>query len=436
MRRRSYVLAGSGVIALGIAVLGASSTPPPTRLAGAPLSQPPAEEVAQFGNLAFGAQLPQQVPATPRLAPTAISGPAPTVDLSTIRLEGEHYVGRLTDGAHVTLTLDPALQKLAEKLLAESRAPRGAIVAMAPDGRILALAGRRTANPEGGTDGTLDATLATSPWAPAASVFKLVTASALLEAGVDPDDKVCFHGGIRSVTESNLTNSKRDSRCETLGFGVAHSNNAILGKLAFQKLQPKTLATTAAKFGWTSPLGELAGSVGAIEVPRERDLDFAKVAAGFTAETGGAKLSVIGGALVAATFAGDGKQPTPTLIAEIDGTKIPTPSSHRVISTSHAREVAKMMVQTCEDGSAAKSFGRGRKERAAGKTGTLAKTEPFFMEHSWFVGFAPVEQPEIVVSVLFGNSENWHLRGQEAARRMIDRATSREKDRKRAKPRS
>jgi cell division protein FtsI/penicillin-binding protein 2 len=44
------------------------------------------------------------------------------------------------------------------------------------------------------------------------------------------------------------------------------------------------------------------------------------------------------------------------------------------------------------------------------------------MEHSWFVGYAPAEQPEIVVSVVLGNPENWHLRGHEAARRLIDRA--------------
>ena len=95
-----------------------------------------------------------------------------------------------------------------------------------------------------------------------------------------------------------------------------------------------------------------------------------------------------------------------------------------------------MMVQTCDDGSAARSFGKRREQRVAGKTGTLASTAPFYMEHSWFVGFAPAEQPKIVVSVLFGNPENWRLRGQEAARRMIDRATGREKDRKRTKPRS
>jgi hypothetical protein len=46
------------------------------------------------------------------------------------------------------------------------------------------------------------------------------------------------------------------------------------------------------------------------------------------------------------------------------------------------------------------------------------------MENSWFVGYAPAEKPQIIVSVLLGNPENWHLRGHEAARRMIDLALS------------
>src|SRR5690606_35108602 len=105
-------------------------------------------------------------------------------------------------------------QPLAEQLLNDSRAPRGAIVVMTPDGRILALAGRRTEDPKGSRDGIFDWRLATDVWAPAASVFKLVTASALVNAGVQADDKVCYHGGVRSVMESNLVDHKRDSRCE------------------------------------------------------------------------------------------------------------------------------------------------------------------------------------------------------------------------------
>jgi peptidoglycan glycosyltransferase len=92
-----------------------------------------------------------------------------------------------------------------------------------------------------------------------------------------------------------------------------------------------------------------------------------------------------------------------------------------VMSTDAAAEVARMMVGTCDSGSAAKSFGR-RETKVAGKTGTLSTNQPFYMEHSWFVGFAPADKPAVIVSVLFGNPESWHLRGHEAARKLIDRA--------------
>jgi cell division protein FtsI/penicillin-binding protein 2 len=80
-----------------------------------------------------------------------------------------------------------------------------------------------------------------------------------------------------------------------------------------------------------------------------------------------------------------------------------------------------MMVGTCDSGSSAKSF-RIRDTKVAGKTWTLTKTDPFYMEHNWLVGFAPADKPEVIVSVLFGNPESWHLRGHEDARKLIDRA--------------
>jgi penicillin-binding protein A len=441
MRRTQALLVVAGTLGVGIALVGAaggSANTPDARLPGSPLepSKAPPDEVAAFSNL------PTQIPRATKKQPLAMSPTAAVgIDLDKITREGHHYIAKLPDGRKARLTLDPGLQELAEKLLAESRAPRGAIVAMAPDGRILAIAGRRTESPEGSPDGTLDSKLAIEPWAPSASVFKLVTASALIDAGHDPGDKICFHGGIRSVAESNLHDSKRDTRCENLAFGVAHSNNAILGKLAFGKLAPKRLDAAARAMGWGAAFPEeLRGRFGEIAMPKERDLDYAKVAAGFQSDGGGAKLSTVGGALIAATFADDGEQPVPQLIASIDGVELPPPQRRRVISKATARTVASMMVQTCDDGSAAKSFGKRRQQeaatRVAGKTGTLSLKEPFHMEHSWFVGFAPAAKPEIVVSVVFGNAENWHLRGHEAARRLIDHATRREKDRKRSKPRS
>jgi cell division protein FtsI/penicillin-binding protein 2 len=342
------------------------------------------------------------------------------LQLDKLRLEDGHYVAPLKDGRRAVLTLDPDLQQLAEKLLNESRAPRGAIVAMAPDGRILALAGRRTEEPKGGKEGTFDYHLATDVWAPAASVFKLVTASALVANGYDPTQKVCYHGGVRSVMESNLTDSKQDYNCETLGFGVAHSNNAILGKLAYQKLDPDLLDHTARDLGWASITDASLGvkaTCGELELPKQKDLDFAKAAAGFA----GSRLSVLGGALLASTFADGGEQPVPRIIDSIAGKPVDAPKARRVLDAKVAKAVAEMMVGTCASGSAAKSF-RKRGVEVAGKTGTLTTNKPFYMEHSWFVGFAPADQPQIIVSVLLGNPESWHLRGHEAAKRMIDRA--------------
>lgn len=364
---------------------------------------------------------------------------AQELNLDTVQRVGDHFEATTADGRRAILTLDPVLQQAAENLLIQARAPRGAIVAMAPDGRILALSGRRSASPAGSGAGTADWRLATEVWAPAASVFKLVTASALIAAGVDPDAKIPFHGGIRSVIESNLRNDRRDNASESLTYAVAHSNNAIVGKLAYLHLEPAQLATVANDLMAPPPLA-IAKTIAEIALPREKTLEFARAAAGFS----GARFSVLGGALLAATFADDGNQPMPRLIARIErpGARPGSPTltglagragelgaeeiaiaePRRVLPAQVARAVARMMVATCEMGSAAKSFHRPAKRRleVAGKTGTLTTTSPFYIEHSWFVGYAPADQPQIIVSVLLGNPESWHLRGHEAARRLID----------------
>ena len=476
MRRSHHLLLAGAVVVAGTAAMLGNRSTTPAVVQGAPLDplHGPLRAAVDHGDrgtvddhapadrapgiptgpagTAGGASGAPSVAAGAAVAsgPAGLSGIADLIDLDRIALssDGTHFEAPLKDGRRAVLTLDPALQAFAEKLLSEARAPRGAIVAMAPDGRILALAGRRSepeardskadraakpvkdARDRARREASFDWRLATDVWAPAASVFKLVTASALVAAGVDPSDKVCFHGGLRSVLESNLRDDRHDSRCESLTYGVAHSNNAILGKLAFQRLAPAELSRFAHDLGVTDSLsGDLHGAAGLIELPAARDLSFAQAAAGFT----GSRLSAVGGALLAATFADDGEQPMPRLVASVDGTAIPAAARRRAVPSEVARAVGRMMQATCEFGSAARSFGKHQAIRVAGKTGTLTRTEPFYMEHSWFVGYAPVEQPQVIVSVVLGNPENWHLRGHEAARRLIDRALAhtaeREKDR-------
>ena len=405
MKRPTLLLLAGCVVAGTAAYVGGDVSPKATPAAAMDGESIDPVEVSRFQNLDTGTSTAKK--------PASID----TLDLDKIERDGDHYVAPLADGRKAILTLDPDLQELAEKLLNESRAPKGAIVVMSPDGKIIALAGRRTDDPKGSTKGTFDWRLATEVWAPAASIFKLVTASALVKAGVDPAAKVCYHGGIRSVLEHNLQDDKRDNRCESLAYGVAHSQNAILGKLAFQNLEPTKLEDEAKAFGWIDPIANLKGAMGELEIPGEKDVEFARAAAGFK----GARLSVMGGALLTATFANAGEQPMPQLIASIDGKPLAAPAMRRAITKEQAEAVAQMMAGTCNEGSAAKTFARKRKVSVAGKTGTLTKTDPFYMEHSWFVGFAPTDKPQLVVSVLLGNPESWHLRGHEAARRLIDK---------------
>jgi len=423
--RRAVLLAGGALLAgAGLFIRSGAGPTPKASIDGDPIAPvtPTATERSKPS--------PDEIATYESLATAPIKQAAVDLELDKMELKDGHYEAPLRDGRRATLTLDPDLQKLAEKLLDESRAPRGAIVAMTPDGKILAFAGRRTEAPKGGKQGTFDYHLATDVWAPAASIFKLVTASALINNGFDPDDKVCYHGGIRSVMESNLTDSKSDRNCETLGYGVAHSNNAILGKLAYQKLEPTKLDHQARDLGWTfAPSFGVKATCGELDLPKDKDLEFAKAAAGFK----GSRLSVLGGALLSATFAGDGQQPVPRIIESINGKPYTTQKAKRVLPETVAKSVAAMMQKTCESGSAAKTFRTARSAKVpyevAGKTGTLSTTKPFYMEHSWFVGFAPTDQPQIVVSVLLGNPESWHLRGHEAAKRMIDRAIRRAGDR-------
>jgi peptidoglycan glycosyltransferase len=444
--RKVPVIAG-GVLLAGTAVLLASGygpwSSPSASITGAPLAGAPAGEVPLLAGPSGTTPPLGHAPARAGAGTGAEAGKAGApvdlaklLDLDKIARQGDQYVATLADGRRAVLTLDPKLQALAERLLDEARAPRAGIVAMTPDGKILALAGRRADDPnprkKGARTGTFDWRHATEVWAPGASIFKLVTASALLKAGVDPDGKVCYHGGLRSVVEHNLRDDRRDYRCDSLAFGVAHSQNAILGKLAFQKLEPPALEAEAKLLGWSAPVvGDLGGVAGETAIPQAHDLEFARAAAGFT----GARLSVLGGALLAATFASGGEEPPARLVASVDGAPVPAARPRRAIAEETARAVARMMAGTCDEGSAARVFGRRRGIRVAGKTGTLAQSAPTFIEHSWFVGFAPADKPELVVSVLIGNSEAWHLRGHEVARRMIDGAlapapaTAREKGR-------
>ena len=79
-------------------------------------------------------------------------------------------------------------------LLAAAHPHEGAIVAAdVRTGRILVWASRGA-----GRD------LVAAPFAPSASLFKMVTASALIERGVSPSTRQCYEGGEHAIEEGDI----------------------------------------------------------------------------------------------------------------------------------------------------------------------------------------------------------------------------------------
>jgi cell division protein FtsI/penicillin-binding protein 2 len=343
------------------------------------------------------------------------------LDWNKVRADDAGFIQVLHDGGRVELTLDPRLQQMAESVLESHRTSyAGAVLLSVEDGRVLAMAGRSTAEPEKSA-----AELVLQAWAPAASIFKLVTASALVGAGVAADARVCYHDGVHSVEASNLKPNRRwDQSCASLSYGVAKSQNAILARLAIDHLDAVSLGSAARALGFGDRIPfEMPVGVSQAHLPEGRTLEFARVAAGFWSTT----LSPLHGAWLAATLARGGMTPALRIVDRVvdkDGSvrRPEPPAVRRAIPEEAARAVARMMVGTTEYGTAKSGFHKNGRPilpvAVAGKTGTLDRQKPY-LAYSWFVGFAPAEKPEVAVAVLLGNGEDWHWRAHQVAAELL-----------------
>jgi cell division protein FtsI/penicillin-binding protein 2 len=373
----------------------------------------------------------------------------PHVDLDTLARHGSGFLADLEDGGAAELTLDAGLQDAVEEVLSRYEVPFGAAVALSiPDGRVLALAGRSQTDPSLGP-----AELALRPWAPAASVFKIVAVSALVgEASLSASSKACYHGGVHAVLPENLLDLPRlDRRCATLAYGLGKSQNAIIAKLAARHLQPEGLRRMAAAFGFGEPIAfEAPVEPSEIEVPDE-PLEFARTAAGFWHSS----LSPLHGALMAAAVANGGEMPAPRLVERaLDAggrpLTLPRHPARRVLAPEVAREVGRMMELTTTMGTARAAFNdrHGRPYlpvEVAGKTGTLfyrggPQDPPLpaavlpdggFLGYSWFVGYAPARHPRIAFAVVIGNPRVWKIKATFVARRIVAEYLAEHADRER-----
>ncbi|MDC4224908.1 MAG: penicillin-binding transpeptidase domain-containing protein [Candidatus Manganitrophus sp.] len=149
-----------------------------------------------------------------------VKGALPSFD----HIEQGKYASRFENGVTAVYTLDADLQKTMENYFKQYRVPYGVFVAMDPKtGKVLASVEYSYVDPKADR-------LALRATYPAASIFKLVTASAALEENkARPDTEIAFHGGLYRLGPKNwVDNPKRDKQKISLAEALAKSCNVAL----------------------------------------------------------------------------------------------------------------------------------------------------------------------------------------------------------------
>jgi len=363
--------------------------------------------------------LPAPLPATlePDAAPAPLEPPTPGAGsrrlvppLATARslsaeqdLLGRAHpdgMGRLRltgpDGERI-LTIQPVLQDALTQLLESYQTPYAAVVVLEPaTGRVLAMAEHAQANP------ALRG-LTTKALFPAASVFKLVTATALLDAGLGPDDVGCAHGGKRHIQARLLEDSSADQTCLSLAEAMGRSANAVFAKLTHRYLRPAQLRAAAEALHFNRPFDfPVPTDVSLARVPEDA-LGLATTGAGF----GDVYLSPLHGAMLASVAANRGLWRAPVLFEDqVDPASVP----ERALSEEQATALVRMMEETVTHGTARRFFRGPTLRTAVGKTGSLADKPPLpYRDYTWFVGFAPRDTPRVAVAAVVVNDVLWRI---------------------------
>jgi cell division protein FtsI (penicillin-binding protein 3) len=333
-------------------------------------------------------------------------------------------------GDNLVLTIDKNIQYVAEKELDQAihdtQAIAGTVIVENPHtGEILALANRPTFNPnlrKQITPGALTNRAVSYAYEPG-STFKLVTISAALEEKVTNPDEVfdCQMGSI-VYNGMRIRDSKPHGLLPVWGV-LAESSDVGSIKIALRLGEDRFYKYIRA-FGFGQQTGiELPGETRGMTKPVSRWSKVSIAAISMGQEIG---ISPIQLSSLISTFANDGVWTAPRIV---EGTATPqTPlqtvafhpgASHRVISSYTAAEMRSMMQKVVLEGTGRKAILEGY--TSAGKTGTAQKVDPATGAYSKtkyigsFSGFAPVNNPQIVVTVILDSAVGLHQGGQVSA---------------------
>ncbi|MEN8807701.1 MAG: penicillin-binding transpeptidase domain-containing protein [Desulfobacterales bacterium] len=393
-----------------------------------------------FSGAWMSSRLNRSVPVTPTLLKQNTQKQKPVSDsfspktLATLLVQFSGDSVELTDeiaienkGVHYTLktTVNPKLQTYVNNMLGRSKTLQAAVVVLNPhDGRVLVMSG----HDKNGDD----TSLCLKAEYPAASLFKIVSAAAALEAaGYTPEKTLYFNGSRHTLYKKQLKQQQGRYTSETqFRKAFAVSNNSIFGKLGIYALGPQVITEYAEKFYFNRPIPfDLPVEVSQTEVPKD-EYGLAEIASGFNKRT---RVSPLHAALLACTIVNQGEMVAPWLIETVtdaSNSVLYQAKRHTLdtpVNKKTAADLKLMMEDAAAYGTGRKTFRKLRRRKifkdfALGvKTGTINDVTDQF-KYDWATAFAlaPNGNDGICIGVLAVHGEKLGTRATEMARAIID----------------
>ncbi|MBN1394251.1 MAG: hypothetical protein JW959_04455 [Pirellulales bacterium] len=347
------------------------------------------------------------------------------------RVVSSHVARDLVPGRDVVLTIDPNLQRAAEELLrsairrgqnnfaAKNQCGGAAAVMDVNTGALLTMASAPTFDPNlfaRGDGGAVAALLADESHPlfnraaqmaiPPGSVFKIVTAVALLESdAVDPQETFNCRGFLHSP---------ESRRCEIyVRRGVGHGEVTLADALAVScnvyffhyagRMGPRPLVDWAERFGFGRPTGvDLPGEAAGVLPALENDAELLSVSVG----QGSLAVTPLQVLRMTAAVANGGRLVAPHVVqrgerGEERGEGSAAITFHSLDTLAVLRDGLERVVAdqrgTAHDTVYLESL------PIAGKTGT-AETGESSPSHGWFAGYVPADEPKYAVVVALEHS--------------------------------
>ncbi|HEY2769552.1 MAG TPA: penicillin-binding transpeptidase domain-containing protein [Solirubrobacteraceae bacterium] len=342
----------------------------------------PTDEVAHYESLGYPADAKVGLNGLERIFQQQIAG----TPGGTLRAGSRVLASRRAAAGHtVKTTIVPAIEKASVAAMGNHYA---GIAAMNPrTGAVLALAG-----------------VAFSALQPPGSTMKIITATAALQAHAVKLSTTFPVQTSATIDGFNLQNANGEACGGTFLNAFAVSCNSVFAPLG-AKIGGAKLVAMAERFGFnhTFPIPGASEST----IPSASQIGDALAVGSSAIGQGKVQASALLMTDVAATIAMGGRRPIPTVQAH------QKPRFVHVTSRHIAHQVEQMMIAVVQSGTGVSAQIPG--VTVAGKTGTAelrntvqpstdpnaAPPDAASNTDAWFVGYAPVGKPKIVVGALF-----------------------------------